>query len=350
MKLLTSKQQGMTIAELMVAVAVGLIVSAAVAGLFLQTTASNNQNNEITYLQENGRYALKIIADDLEMSNFWAGLSASNRTGITLENSSAVSSTIATGEITGNINTLCENAAATTAGENWNYLPDQPLQVVTNATETDALDAFPCIENSDNSLDFVEGRNVLMIKRTRVQEESSGQTNGRPYVRGNRTVATFHKYVNGTTDPPPTGFFDWQYLNHIYYIAQDSSCDPCVPKLVRQALKENPDPTKEPVYVTEEIAEGIEGFHIEWGLDTTGNGIVDTFTGAPTNAQLLNAIIAKIYVVARSESEVVGYNNSKTYVIGSLPEWEPGDGYYRRIFSTTVVMKNTEAILQMAAM
>ena len=64
-------EHGLTITELMVAMAVGLIVSAAVAGLFLQTSSSNTQNNEIGYIQDNGRYALKVLSDDLEMSNFW---------------------------------------------------------------------------------------------------------------------------------------------------------------------------------------------------------------------------------------------------------------------------------------
>jgi len=337
--------------ELMVAVAVGLIVSAAVAGLFLQTTASNNQNDEITYIQDNGRYALKLLADDLEMSNFWAGLPASNGAAIPIDDvavaqdggSPTISATINT-----DVNVLCGDGGSS-VGANWNYDFSQPLEILVNTTASNAETNYPCIDNDDNSLDFVAGTDVLVIKRTKGFEESSGQTPGRPYVRGNRSTATLHKF-DGDTDPPPTGFFDWQYLNHIYYIAQDTGCTaPCTPKLVRQALKEDATPSNDPSYSTEELAEGIERFHIMFGIDTNGDAVVDTFTSTPTATQLLNAVIAKVYVLARGASPVTGYTNDKTYQLGDLAVAAANDSFYRRVFTTTVIMKNTEAVIEMGA-
>ena len=347
MKTFANKQQGMTLTELMVAVAVGLVVSAAVAGLFLQTTASNNQNEEVTYLQDNGRYALKLMADDLEMSNFWAGLAASNSGGIATDNATiALDGGAATIQVT--IDQTNVGCSASTA--NWNYTFANPLAILINTTGTNAIAAYPCINNADVALDFVDGTDVLMVKRTKGLEETSSQTNGRPYIRGNRTVATVHKYVSGATDDPPTGYFDWQYINHIYYIARDQGCSTCVPKLVRQTLKEDSSPSNDPSFSTEVIAEGIERFHIMFGVDTNGDAVVDTFLSSPTAAQLGNTVIAKIYILARSEKEVMGYNNTKQYQLGDLTVGPfSDDHYYRRVFTTTVVMKNTEAVLQMAA-
>jgi len=346
------KQQGMTLTELMVAVAVGLVVSAAVAGLFLQTTASNKQNEHITYLQDNGRYALKILADDLEMSNFWAGLSASNRNNIAIDDENiamdGASATIKA-SLDNDVNTLCDNGAGS-VGANWNYSFSVPMSYITSATQSAALAAYPCIDNDDNSLDFVAGSYVLMIKRTKGLEESASQVDGRPYIRGNRSTATLHKYMSADSDPPPSGFFDWQYLAHIYYIAQDSGCTTCVPKLVRQSLKEANPASGDPEFATEELAEGIERFHIMFGIDASpasGDGEIEFYTSTPTAAQLANAITAKIYVLARSETQITGYTNDKGYDLGDQPTYTPNDGYYRRVFSTTVVMKNTEAVLEM---
>lgn len=337
----------MTITELMVAVAVGLIVSAAVAGLFLQTTASNKQNEEITYIQDNGRYALKVLADDLEMSNFWAGLSASNRGSIGTDNA-AVAQNGANATI---VATIDQTATGCGSSANWNYTFTNPLAILVSTTGTNALATFPCINNADENLDFINSTDVLMVKRTKGLEETSSQTNGRPYIRGNRTVATLHKYVSGSTAAPPSGFFDWQYINNIYYIARsyDSTpgdCPSCVPKLVRQALKEDTSPGNDPSFSTEVIAEGIEQFHIMFGIDTDNDAVVDTFTSTPNAVQLGNAIIAKIYVLARGETPVLGYDNTKTYQLGDR-SITVNDSYYRRVFSTTVVMKNTEAVLQM---
>lgn len=344
MRIYIRRQLGMTMTELMIAIAVGLIVSTAVAGLFLQTTASNNQNEEITYLQDNGRYALKVLADDLEMSNFWAGLSASNRGSIQTDDDS----------ITATIDVTIDQTATGCGGTaNWNYDFDVSLAILVNTTGTDATTDFPCIDNADDQLDFIDTTDVLMVKRTKGLEETNTQTNGRPYIRSNRTVATVHKYVDASTDPPPTGFFDWEYLNRVYYIARQynstsGDCPACPPTLVRQTLKEDGTPANDPSFSTERIAEGIERFHIMWGVDTDADGDVDTMTSTPTPDELANAIFAKIYVLARGESEVTGYLNTKTYQLGDLAvDPNPDDGYYRRVFSTTVVMKNTEAILSM---
>ena len=351
---LISRQNGLTLTELMVAVAIGLIVSAAVTGLFLQTSASNKQNNEIGYLQDNGRYALKVLADDLEMSNFWAGMSASDRSSIGKDNTSVAQNGGATisAQIDYDVNGLCDDGVATTTGDNWNYDLTQPLTYLDTTNEAGAQAALPCIPDNP---EVVANTDVLMIKRTRGEELDSNQVNGRPYIRGNRSVATLHKFVEGgVTKAPPTGFFDWQYLNHIYYIGIDDGClADCEPRLVRRALKEagispstaNPT-TADPEFTTEEVAEGIERFNIQFGIDTSSDGVADFFSSSPTDAELLNAVVAKVYVLARSKNEVTGYNNSKTYRLGDVAV-PVNDSYYRRVFSTTVSMKNTQAILEM---
>ena len=333
------KQKGLTITELMVAVAVGLVVSAAVAGLFLQTSSSNKQNNEIGYIQDNGRYALKVISDDLEMSNFWAGMSASDRGSIMVDNVN-IAKDGATETVIASIDDTLNGCSAGTA--NWNYDFNQPLVYLNNTSKAAAQGIFPCITNAP---ELITGTDVVMIKRTKGLEISANQVDGRPYIRGNRTVATLHKYQNGSTAAPPAGFFDWQYLTHIYYIARD--CDTCEPKLVRQALKEDSTPANDPDFATEELAAGIERFNIQFGIDNNSDGVADFFTSNPTNIQILDAVTAKVFVLARAKNEIRGYKNTKSYQLGDLAVAAANDGYYRRVFSTTVVMKNTQAVLEM---
>jgi type IV pilus assembly protein PilW len=350
------RQDGMTLTELMVAVAIGLVLSTAIMGLFLQTSSSNNQNNEIGYLQDNGRYALKALSDDLEMSNFWAGMSASDSGSIRFDDNNVAQdggNPTIIASINFDVNLLCGDAKATTnPGENWNYNFNQPLSYLDTAKIADAQAAFPCITNVPI---FIDDTDVLMISRTRGEQLAASQKLGRPYIRGNRSVATLHKYDAGVgTKAPPTGYFDWQYLNHIYYIAKDcAACDE--PKLYRQALKEagilpstsNPS-TDDPEFTTEEIAAGIERFNIEFGIDNNSDGVADFFSAAPSDADILNAVVAKIYLLARSQNEVQGYKNTKVYQLGNVAvDPNPDDGYYRRVFSTTVSMKNTQAVLAM---
>jgi type IV pilus assembly protein PilW len=333
-------QLGLTITELMVAMAVGLIVSAAVAGLFLQTSSSNSQNSEIGYLQDNGRYALKVIADDLEMANFWAGLSASNANTIQVDNTAVALNgatvTLAVGDNAAHaIDQLADGCSPAT--DNWNYAFANPLNYIPDVPDTATARAvFPCIPAAPGVDAHTD---VLMIKRTKGLEQTANQVNGRPYIRGNRNVATVHKFVTGATDAPPAGYFDWEYKLHIYYISGS--------KLMRQALKEDADTANDPSFDTEELADGIERFHVQFGIDNNSDGVADFFTSAPTAAQLRDAMLAKIYVLARGSKEMTGYTNDKAYQLGDLPVAAANDGYYRRVFSTTVIMKNTQAVLAM---
>ena len=334
-------QAGLTLTELMVAMVVGLIVTSAVAGVFLQSSHSNKQNDQVGYIQDNGRYALKVLADDLEMSNFWAGLSASNRTSIAMDDTTlSIGSSLAVAD---NAN-YALNQSTTEYGcfkpdtDDWNYNFTYPLSYMTNVASTTAAQAvFPCISSIDADTD------VLLVKRTKGLEQTSDYHDGRPYIRGNRNVATVHWYIASATDTPPTGYFDWEYIAHIYFIDGTT--------LKRMSLKEDknsPESTL-PSFTEEEVASGIEKFHIMFGIDSNEDGVADYYTSAPTDDDELSnkALLAKIYVLARGSKEVVGYKNDKSYQLGDLTVAAANDGYYRRVFSTMVVMKNTEAILQM---
>ena len=333
------KQSGLTITELMVAVAVGLIVSAAVAGLFLQTTSSNKQNDQIGYIQDNGRYALKVLSDDLEMSNFWAGMSASNSSSVGMEDT-GIATDGGAATIVASINTAAVGCSTGTA--NWNYSFSDPLGYIQKTTTSAATAEYPCIPSTPG---IITDTDVLMIKRTKGLEETSSQVNGRPYIRGNRNEATLHKFVTGTTADPPTGYFDWQYLVHIYYIARD--CNTCTPQLRRQALKEDGTPTNDPSYDEEQLADGIELFHVQFGVDDNEDGNADYFTSSPSATELGKTVLGKVFVLARGSQEIVGYSNNKEYQLGDRTVGATGDGYYRRVFSTTVIMKNTQAVMEM---
>jgi len=332
----TRRQAGLTLTELMVAMVVGLIVTTAVAGVFLQSSSSNKQNDQVGYIQDNGRYALKVLANDLEMSNFWAGISAANRNSINMDDTTlSIGSTLAV-SIDTQYALATGYVGCSVSTADWNYSFNNPLGYMNNVSATTAQGTYPCITSMD------DGNDVLMIKRTKGLEQTADYKNGRPYVRGNRNVATVHRYVTGQTTTPPSGYYDWEYIAHIYYIDGTT--------LKRQALKEdkNTPATANPAFSEEEIASGIEKFHVVFGLDSDGDGVADLYKSSPTQAELTDqALLAKIYVLARGSKEVFGYKNDKKYQLGDLTVNAANDKYYRRVFSTMVVIKNTEALLQM---
>lgn len=62
-------QRGVTLIELMVAMVLGLLVSAGIVTVFSSTSSSNKAQNQLATLQEEGRFAIGRIDSDLRMAN-----------------------------------------------------------------------------------------------------------------------------------------------------------------------------------------------------------------------------------------------------------------------------------------
>lgn len=63
------RQAGLTLIELMVAMVLGLLVAAGIVTVFSSTSNSNRAQNQVARLQEEGRFAITRLGDDLRMAN-----------------------------------------------------------------------------------------------------------------------------------------------------------------------------------------------------------------------------------------------------------------------------------------
>ena len=91
---------------------------------------------------------------------------------------------------------------------------------------------------------------------------------------------------------------------------------------------------------SESIAEGIEYFHIMYGIDSDSNGIPNTYTANPSAAEMAAAVTAKLYILARTFGQDQQYTNDKSYVLGDVTIAATNDGYRRRVFTSTTLMRN----------
>ncbi|MDH1375838.1 PilW family protein [Acinetobacter junii] len=73
-----SKQLGMTLIELMVALALGLIITAAGVQLFVSGTINYSLQKTLGELQDNGNFGLNYIAKDIRLANLDANLAVIN--------------------------------------------------------------------------------------------------------------------------------------------------------------------------------------------------------------------------------------------------------------------------------
>ena len=360
---------GLSLVELMVALTISMMVIGAASALYLQSTRTSTEDDRYARMQENGRFALNELAEDLKLAGFYGDYMGSN-----------------TPTVAGTLTN-----AFTDCGVDYYGSYGTALQYNDNATAQPQQFAFPgscagggvTIAGFNNNIgkplnvSTVAGGSVpvnsdqLLVKRTKTVQLNAGEVNGTVYFR-----TEFPSFVNdgspataGLTSFP--GWSDWQYTPRIYFI-RDSYPDPAnpgnvVPQLCRSLG--GPDTTVVPNLVQgfnavgefDCLADGVEAMRVEFGFDTDQDGYVNTYdTKPPAGITMYNAIAARVYLLLRSKQPLVGYTNTKSFQLGgltianaALPAYNCNSGatsiaaragancdYYRAVFSTTVRLRN----------
>ncbi len=366
MKSQINRQSGVTLVELMISLLLGLLIAIGLATLFSQNKRSFYQNEDLARMVEDGRYALEELARDISMAGFYAELSSP--TWLVDMNLNGAPGCRAASAVTTNWANPGLKVSAGPPAVTWTYAmfprsaeaftaEQGGIAVANNATAANAALEFPCLAGLAN---IRAGSDVFFSKRV-AGAPATALTANRVYVArrgsavgvlalGSTITASIPKAVG---DPLEN---DWEFQPKVYYvrdITQDINGDgvaETIPTLCRMVL--NPGPA----FGEDCVAQGIENFQVEWGVDTDGDGNANAYVSV-LDAGLNNAAIAdpnevvsaRITVLARSLRPDPTYTNDKTYTIGDLPApIDPDDRFYRRVLSTTVVVRNVQGLNALA--
>ena len=258
---LRSKQKGLSLIELMVAMALSLILMAGVFQIFVSNKKSFEITRDLSDVQENGRLGLTFVGESVRMADHWGGLEGS---------------IVADGSVTvSDISTNCDSTwilDTQTAIEGFEGGADAPVE---------------CIKNDDEN--YMPNTDVLVVRyadaRSQVVEADLASVNGDDvFVR----VATAEQArlfkgsaVAAATSaiPADDGVFNFPYMAELYYVRNcsilgaGSKCDASVdstPTLVRMTLRGN-DFEEQP------LVEGVEQLKFEYGIDTDDDQVADTY-------------------------------------------------------------------------
>jgi type IV pilus assembly protein PilW len=322
----------------MLGVTLGFLVSAVVVSLYVNTSKGLAQNERYAWMQENARFVLKTLSDDLTMVDFWGRLMATDVIG------AAVASPV--GDCGIDVNVFDGNAAILVNNNHVpppvpppvpqftpcalltaNIRPNTDLLVLKRVQGSSTSSTFVDVADVDNDGDTTE---ILILGE-------SALTNGDVYLRSTTTTGTF--IANAAPgNPPGVGESDWRYIPRVYFVRTfyETPGDQ-IPALCRLVMAGSG------LTLTECIAEGIEDFHIQFGIDTDGDTVANLYTAAPTPGELENAVSARLYLLARSIEPDPQFNNDTKYVLGDATVPAANDGFYRRVFSTTISLRNTVA-------
>jgi type IV pilus assembly protein PilW len=348
---LRARQRGLTLIEFMVSVVLGMIIVAALATLVADQSVNRAEVDRQGRLIENGRYAIRAIADDLQMAGYWGELT------------SVPAAPAAWADPCGanpSVPTKAEMQALMGLPVTGFEVPGASARAGYNDT-TPMPATLACLSN------VKAGTDVVVIRR--VDPDSSAYETAGVTDTGKLTGTGLFVQTGLSTT---TGLFDYRidtganaatsfvlkkkdkttmatvrkFATRIYYVTTCSVCSggsaDTIPSL---KMKELQDGLAWSDAVT--VAEGVENLQIEYGLDTTTvDGApdgTDVEAGSIALANWAAVVSAKLYVVARSLETTPGFTDAKSYPLGLAGTMVPVDAersYKRHVFVQSVRLIN----------
>ncbi len=328
---------GLSLVELMVALAVGLILIAGTIALVVSSQRAYRETERFSWIQENARFASLLLSDDLRLALFMGGHSTISKDLLPVS--------------LGAVNPDCSGFAAA-------YDVEYPIA---SAVVDSSGNAFGCIS------DGVPGTSVLVIKHARPQAVTPGSedptktyilsniTNGRLYDGADGPPSELSAYHTGGT------LTAWEYQAHVYYIRQATQCSSydaenhTAPCLARKALRWSGAGM---AMVTEDVVDGVEAMQLEFGQDTNSDENIDTFTRTSGTSgwttEWSNVAAVRFTLLLREERADPLYDATiRTYAIQDYPSagdtsFTPpsGDHFHRSLIKTTVLLRNPELLIR----
>lgn len=328
------RQVGLSLVELMIAIALGLIVLLAVTAIFANTSRGRTEMEKSNRQTENGRYASQLLMNNLRMAGYLAEFDPTP---------------------------LASPAA----------LPD-PC-----ATETNELiDALPLhVQGTDDAAvtpgcidDLRAGTDILIVRRTSScvagAADCAAFADGTPHFQASlcapgdgtelsAAISTSADYaLNYFALSTSSSDFTrrksdcvtpaniQRYHVHIYFIANNNESGDGIPTLKRAELGPGG-------FTVVPLVDGVENMQIEYGLDADGNGTPDNYTTAPVSVDdWRNAMSARVHLLVRNTEGTPGHTDSRNYTLGMNAGGGDktvgpfGDNLKRHVYATTIRFAN----------
>lgn len=367
---LSRRQRGLSLVELMIAMVLGLIVIGAAGQYYLANKITFNSQMQNGYLQESGRFALEFMARDIRVGGYsgCGSRRASFRPQVVRSylNSEAypydfrlgVSGYEATGTAPGQ--TFALGATNPAPGGSWTpalpsgtgvgasgigarALPGSDVLVVRSMSP----DAIPLVapytsgsqvfaQNVPNEIrtgDIVAVTDCLQTQVFQATNVASGGSRinivgsqGGSFSPGNRT--------NINARGPVTNFGPGSEIARVrtfaYFVGQGSDGSPT---LYREYLDGRE-------VVTEELISQVESLQVTYGVDDSGNLVVDRFLTADAVDNWNSVLAVRVAILVRSPEEFAPEADATVYDVAGTRIDPVNDRRQRRVFESTVALRN----------
>jgi type IV pilus assembly protein PilW len=337
-------QQGLSMIELLVALAIGSFLIIGAVTLQSNTRATFAVNEQNARLQETARYVISVLGPEISLAGMYGYSNDPNSMKYELGGSTYYAADMRQGRPvpTGILPAL--NAC----GDNYVIDVSRTVQVQDNTY------ALPCAAAGGGHR---AGTDVLTLRRSSVEDTAPTGTKLQMYT--NRRLPMDQRLFISTT-PPMLPLAETKetrdLLTQIYYVSVNSESRPGIPALRVKQLGEGP------AWTDQEIVRGVEDLQFEFGVDPGrdenpmdgtiddlgGDGMADNVYGEalryvlPGSPVLASGqvVSVRMWIRVRSELPEVGFVDNRPYVYAST-NFTPNDNFRRVLMSRTVFLRNT---------
>jgi type IV pilus assembly protein PilW len=326
-----NRQRGITLVELMVALAIGSFLIIGAVQIYSQSRQAFTINESIARVQETAQFALDTIEADLRMASNWGrtsrALSIEGRSMIGVPNPNTMAVPLHCGEDWSiELGTPVDGFDNVVGGNNIG-LPCPPREVPQSTGQPNS-DVLTVRRASVNAVPLQNGR--LQIQTTRIQGEIFDDGNIPPQF-----------------DPDPTQSATHNLMVSSYYVDTDSELIPGVPTLRRKVL--GIQGTNSRIF-DQEIAPGVENLQIQFGIDMNEDNTVDRYVNpgdqiynpeAPGYSPGARVLTARVWLVVRGLAREAGAEDQRAYTPGNVNLGTFNDEIRRMQVSKTILLRNT---------
>lgn len=379
------RQEGLSLIEMMVALALGLIIVAALAELFVNISRTNQEMAKTNSQIENARFGMQFLRGEVVHAGFW-GMHVPEFDNISLgldvvpEDTPqdvpdpcldyASWSQAHVDQLIGISVQVHDDVPGTCASAIQGKVEDTDILIVRHANTCE-----PGVGYCDDS----GGAGQLYFRVSLCNSDPMNNDfpiTDRPYKLDNAYDPNEPVRDRACTSPAPRR----KFVQSIFYIRRYSETDgDGIYTLVRSQYEFDGTDLKQQDPVP--LVEGIENMRVEVGIDSLSEPYIgeddgtaadpneaidwlnDKYWDTPTNrgdgipdgdfehcgsgcnsGQLVNVAAVKLYLLARANEASPGYTDSKTYTLGGADPVGPfNDSFKRHVFSTTVRLNNVSA-------
>ena len=315
------EQYGLTLIELMVALAIGSFLVIGSVQIYSQSREAFIINESIARVQETAQFAMDTIEADLRMASNWGRTSR----GLAIENRS----------IDGNANPKPLVNVPTDCGASWVLDLGMPVDGANNTFN------LPCA-----ALGGVQAFSDLITVRRATVNPQPLQA-GRLQIQSTRIGGEIFDDGAVPTLFSPADSATHNLMVSSYYVSANSDLIPGVPTLRRKSLVVNAGVSS---IVDVEIAPGVENLQVQLGIDVDEDNTVDRYVNPgddiynPTAAGYVpgaRVITARVWIVVRGVTRENGIIDNYTYQPGDVNLGSYRDDLRRMQVSKTILLRNT---------